>query len=121
MAQATTSSAEFQYVCMVKGLEETATGYTPLASSGTYRVPLKAHASNDRFVDNVAHAVRFAVHVFEIRPATRGITMKTKSIIEMLESRIAPATLVNATPFDFYTDVDFDTVTVKIAKVRSTV
>ena len=40
--------------------------------------------------------------------------MKTKSIIELLESRIAPATLVDAHTVT-YTDVDFDTVTVKIS------
>jgi hypothetical protein len=40
--------------------------------------------------------------------------MKPKSIIELLESRIAPATLVDAHTVT-YTDVDFDTVTVKIS------
>src|SRR6188768_3190645 len=41
--------------------------------------------------------------------------MKALHSIELLESRIAPATLVNPTTVT-YTDVDFDLVTVKISK-----
>ena len=41
--------------------------------------------------------------------------MKTKSTIELLEARIAPATLVDAHTVS-YLDLDFDLVTVKISK-----